>query len=625
MSGSSNADWPTRDSGALEAESGRPPHLEVELKYAVRDRAGLSELLERGELAGYQAGAPHLALVEDRYVDTADRALERAGYAARLRRRAEGMTIELKSLHSVRNQEVGTEALHRREELSGPAVDDLRPETWPESVARAHLCHLAGGAPLVERFRLRQRREERELTGAGGTILLTMDTADVLLDDHLLGTLGDLELELATGGESQMAALAAALEASGLVDPEQASKFQRAVALADDHAARQPGQPAVVSAAVSAMVEEGTVESGRARADEVEVAQGEAAQREATQRGAAQGEATQREATQGEAAAASDTAVARLGLSVGRAPGVQAGDPLAEAGRKILRFHLARMLLREPGARAGGDPEDLHAMRVATRRMRAAWRVFGDAYRPRRVRRYIDELRGLAAALGRVRDLDVLIEGLDAYVSDLPSAEATAIAPLCSAWRNERAQARRALAQILESDAYRRFVEDYVEFVRTEGAGAARMTPTQPQRVRDSAGSRIWSAYEQVRAYDAVLRWADIATLHQLRIAGKRLRYTIEFFREPLGPEGPLLIERVTALQDHLGLLHDADVAATLARTFLVERSAHLAPPTVDAVGRYLRNREQEVTHLRRTLAPVWRRIVSLEFRRSLARAISVL
>jgi CHAD domain-containing protein len=315
----------------------------------------------------------------------------------------------------------------------------------------------------------------------------------------------------------------------------------------------------------------------------------------------------------------------RLGLSAGKTPGVQGADPLAEAGRKILRFHLARMLAREAGTRAGKDPEELHAMRVATRRMRAAWRVFGDAYRPRRVRRYVDELRSLAAALGRVRDLDVLIDGLDAYSAHLPPAEAVSIAPLAASWRGERTQARRVLAQIFESDAYRRFTEDYVEFVRTDGAGIARVTATEPQRVRDSAGSRIWSAYEYVRAYDGVLRWADIATIHQLRIAGKRLRYTLEFFREPLGPEASMLIERVTALQDHLGLLHDADVAATLARTFLVERSAHLAPATVDAVGGYLRNRELEVTHLRRTMGPAWRRMVSIEFRRGLSRAISAL
>ena len=47
---------------------------------------------------------------------------------------------------------------------------------------------------------------------------------------------------------------------------------------------------------------------------------------------------------------------------------------------------------------------------------------------------------------------------------------------------------------------------------------------------------------EQVRAYEPVLRWADIETLHDLRIAGKWLRYTMEFVREALGPDSAPLI-----------------------------------------------------------------------------------
>jgi CHAD domain-containing protein len=574
-----DAEWPAGDDGRLVAQDGRPGTLEIELKYAVRDAAALDALLGSGRLAGYRVGRPRIASVEDRYIDTEDRALERAGYAARLRRRGDRTTIELKSL---RSEDSAIEALHRREELTGPAADDLSPDRWPESPARERLVELAGGSPVAERFRLRQRRAERELSADAGTILLTVDRAEVYAGDRRVGVIGDLELELAKGDESQMESLAAALDASGAVEPEPASKFQRAAGFVEDATAHEaPSED---------------------RAD-AEGAGGDAA---------------------GEAPAPPDRHE-RLGLSVGKTPGVQATDPLAEAGRKILRFHLARMLAREAGAHAGHDPEDLHAMRVATRRMRAAWRVFGDAYRPRRVRRSVEELRALAAALGRVRDLDVLIDGLERYIAGLPEAEAKSIAPLAEAWRNERAQGRKALIQILESDAYRRFVEDYVEFVRIEGAGVAPVVATDPQRVRDSAGSRIWSAFEHVRAYDGVLRWADIATLHQLRIAGKRLRYTVEFFREPLGPEAPMLIERVTALQDHLGLLHDADVSATLARTFLVERSAHLAPHTVDAVGRYLRSREHDVAQLRRTLTPTWRRVMSLEFRRGLARAISAL
>lgn len=57
-------------------------------------------------------------------------------------------------------------------------------------------------------------------------------------------------------------------------------------------------------------------------------------------------------------------------------PGVLPDDPMSEAGRKVLRFHFGRMLEHEPGTRLGDDIEELHDMRVATRRMRSAFRVF---------------------------------------------------------------------------------------------------------------------------------------------------------------------------------------------------------------------------------------------------------
>ena len=88
-------------------------------------------------------------------------------------------------------------------------------------------------------------------------------------------------------------------------------------------------------------------------------------------------------------------------LVVGKTPGVTADDHVAEAGRKVMRFHLARMLAREAGVRSGKDLEDVHAMRVATRRQRAAWRVFGASFRPGRTKRYRTGLREIASRLGR--------------------------------------------------------------------------------------------------------------------------------------------------------------------------------------------------------------------------------
>ncbi len=303
-----------------------------------------------------------------------------------------------------------------------------------------------------------------------------------------------------------------------------------------------------------------------------------------------------------------------------KAPGVRADDTVAEAGRKVLRFHLARMIAREQGTRLGEDPEELHAMRVATRRQRAAWRVFGGGFRPERTKRYRGRLRTVAGRLGAVRDRDVLIDGLVGYQAGLPKREAQAIEPLVAEWREQREDARLLLIRELDSDGYRRWVDDYKEFTRHDGMAVAATTPTEPHRVRDTAASHIWLAYEHVRAYESVLRWADVATLHQLRIAAKRLRYTLEFLRETLGPEAAPLIARVVALQDHLGYLNDADVAATLARTFLVQQAGDLSEAETIAIGRYLMSREQEVARLRRTVGAPWRGVAGPAFRRALGR-----
>jgi CHAD domain-containing protein len=564
---------------------------EVELKYRVGDLAAAERVLAAERLGPFTgaSGGARATQLEDRYVDTADGALARAGFAVRLRQKGGETIVSVKSLAHTD----GPDGSIEREELEGLADRVAPPIDWPASDARALVMEHAGDAPLVERVTIRQLRRVRQLRAANTRVELSLDEVDVVERGRVVDRFVELEAELTKGERSALAALGAAIESETGLERARTSKLEAALAALDgssNGSSSAPGTPASKPA------------SRQRRATRIEPVEAEPAV---------------------EAPDGHDARVAEPRLVVGKTPGVLGDDTLAEAGRKVMRFHLARMLDREPGVRTGNDIEDIHKMRVATRRQRAAWRVFGESYRKGRTRAYRSGLRDVARRLGAVRDLDVLLEGIDDYRAGLSVTEQRALEPLIASLRRHRDDAHTLLLRDLDAPAYTRFVDDYVDFVRTEGAGAKLVAPTTPYRVRETAPSRIWSAYEQVRSYEAILRWADVPTLHELRIAGKWLRYSLEFVQEPLGDGAAPLIARVTALQDHLGRMNDASVAASMARTFLVENAGGLSATENAAIGRYLVDREREVARSRRTIGPVWRGVASLGYRRALGRVVA--
>jgi CHAD domain-containing protein len=636
-----------------------PRPVEVELKYRLRDEAAGDRYLLAEELAGFHPISPvRSTQLEDRYLDTADGALARAGFAARLRQSAKGTTVSIKSAPRRNGNVPG--ATHRREELEGPADRTAGPRDWPHSDARSLILELCGDAPLVELVTIRQLRRKRKLQSDETIVELSLDEVDAVARSRVVERFVELEVELLNGEEEALARIEGVATADPSLLPSTGSKLEsalaairattgkrgkRASALLPDSEAESESEDESPAAASrkdappkpSAVIEQVTSAEIQAAAEaDVELSAvaspSEAPASDAAQAAVAAVDDALAGATAGTPAAAAPTAAPHSAgdagstrLAVPRTPGVLLDDHVAEAGRKVLRFHLARMLAKEEGTRDGSDPEDLHDMRVATRRQRAAWRVFGSAFRGGRTKTYRRGLREIAARLGAVRDLDVLLDAADAYRNDLPTNEQRALEPLLAGWRVHRDDARRLLVRELDADEYRRWVDDYGEFVRHEGLAVAPVAPTQPHRVRDTAGSQILTAYEGVRAYEPVLRWADVETLHELRIAGKWLRYTLEFSREALPPDAAALIARVTALQDHLGLLNDANVTANMARSFLVENAGSLSSLEGAAIGRYLVSREREVARLRRTVGGPWRGVAGVQFRRALGRTIASL
>jgi CHAD domain-containing protein len=595
------------------------PPTEVELKYRVTDAAAGDRYLVADEIGGFRPTTPvRSTQLEDRYVDTGDGALARAGFAARLRQSAVETIVSVKSTTRRRAKS----GAHRREELEGPADRTAPPSDWPASAARSLILEHCGDAPLVELVTIRQLRRKRLLDSGDAVVELSLDEVDAVSRSRVVERFTELEVELVSGDEAALAAIDAVLSVDSALAPSAGSKLESALI------AVRAGSPKRGRRTADTPVP--TRQIGHLEA--TTAGEADAAQEPTTEQNSQGGNpAPQPPAVVAAPAADSQPSTSaspgpgrdRPQLTVSKAPGVLAGDHIAEAGRKVLRFHLARMLARESGTRAGTIPEELHAMRVATRRQRAAWRVFGDAFRPRRTKIHRARLRDVAARLGAVRDLDVLFEAADAYRAALSAADQRALDPLLKGWRAHRADARRLLLRELDSDRYRRWIDEYSEFVRHEGLAVIPVGPTAPHHVRDTASSRIMAAYEGVRAYEPVLRWADVETLHDLRIAAKWLRYTIEFVREPLGPDASPLIDRVTALQDHLGELNDADVTAHMARSFLVENASSLSGPERAAIGGYLESREADVARLRRTVGGPWRGVTGVGFRRDLGKTLA--
>jgi len=303
------------------------------------------------------------------------------------------------------------------------------------------------------------------------------------------------------------------------------------------------------------------------------------------------------------------------------APGLRADDPWPEAGRKLLCFNLARVLARVPGVLVDEDPEEVHAMRVAARRMRAVWRVFGDGFDRETRRHYQGELRAIGAGLGGVRDLDVQIGILDAYRQRRSSRQRAGLDPLLAALRSERLARLASLVEVLGSDRFAAFADDYDSLTRTPGRAAVEVAAHTPGTVRHRMPARIWDAYQAVWAFDMDPAAADLAALHELRIAAKWLRYTLEFVREPLDPQATALIRPVVALQDELGTVHDWHLGAELARAFLASSagSGKAAKP----ISRFIDTLDAGVDRRRAGLGRTWQPLVAPDYRRALGRAIA--
>lgn len=287
-------------------------------------------------------------------------------------------------------------------------------------------------------------------------------------------------------------------------------------------------------------------------------------------------------------------------------------DPPEHQVRVALDTRLRALLRHDPGTRSGDDPEDLHQMRVSMRRMRAVLK----AARPLLDPRWSDDLRAelgwLGRALGPVRDLDVLLERLHREAAELGGADTVAAETLLRALHDEHAAARALMLDALTSDRFTALVQ------RCAAAVA------QPLPTRDTAGDKPRPELSQLvakefrrlrKAVDAAGDNPPDAVLHELRILGKRLRYTGELVEPALDDaerrkQVRRLLKATAAMQEVLGDHQDACVAQQRVRLLLDGLGDAASPAVAFAAGRLVEREEVRRLATRTAWPPAWQAVI---------------
>ncbi len=237
---------------------------------------------------------------------------------------------------------------------------------------------------------------------------------------------------------------------------------------------------------------------------------------------------------------------------------------------------LLRSLAKETeGVREAEDIEFIHRMRVASRRIRSCLPLFEECFPPKKYSEWRKEIRNITRTLREARDADVQIAFLKAYIEKLdeeslrPGIERLL---LRLRQRRERMQLRviKAMDRLLESGV----VEDMEKLCRriTKGCDAELHSSEVYQKALASITSRL----EDIFSHEAsVYIPENIEEHHAMRIAEKRLRYTMEVFSPLYEGELENQIEVCKKLQDLLGDMHDYDIWMENLPQFMEEERAY--------------------------------------------------
>ena len=283
------------------------------------------------------------------------------------------------------------------------------------------------------------------------------------------------------------------------------------------------------------------------------------------------------------------------------------------------------------GVRTGEDIEHIHRMRVASRRLRAALPLFESCFPPVKFREWMVGLQKITRALGDARDTDVQIAFLlrlkekrlrkttvppDGNIrEETPSADIAIL--LLGQLQKRRKKYQNAVLSALEN-LEKSEIPDQIRTGCTDLLARGRDGPKQQslQGVPAVAASRISLGLDALLQFEHWVYTPDAVTEHHaMRIAAKKLRYTMEVYAPVYRRNLKKPLVRVKKIQQILGDLHDCDVwIDTVMAMLLDERSSSRTgrnPPyaqytRVTGYRHFLAEREKERNQIYRKFVRYW-------------------
>jgi CHAD domain-containing protein len=299
-------------------------------------------------------------------------------------------------------------------------------------------------------------------------------------------------------------------------------------------------------------------------------------------------------------------------------PATRPSHPMIAFAYACLRHEFEALRAHRPSDDELPAPDAIHQMRIATRRLRIALRMFRHMLPAKSAKRFSKDLRWFARALGEVRDLDVYADNFQAYLQSMPPEQLQELDGYELHLRRSRAKARHSLGALFEGERYRELLASFAAFLEDAPSPAA-LRRWRSFRVRDGFKEYLRKSAKRVRKLGRKLGDdAAAKKLHELRIRAKRLRYELEFFTAVYPPLDKLA-KATKSLQDLLGEHQDACTATARLEEYAQALPARDSKVSASALEQLLASQRQKADEARSSFAAEWRKFEKVIGRTKLA------